>query len=158
MNTFTKKHRSIWWAWLLEAHRRKRALPGALIQAHRAHDRHTRRQGTRPKNDPVPLRSAGTKTGPNYQDAATEQRQPLRSPRLAPFYPEHECTIMKNMENKMYVVTLRSKSTPHRIEAATVQREDSQLVFRDQNNDIVGTFNNADVMGYSIERHDFAIV
>lgn len=64
---------------------------------------------------------------------------------------------MKHMENKMYVVTLRSKSTPHRIEAATVQREDSQLVFRDQNNDIVGTFNHADVIGYSIERHDFAI-
>jgi hypothetical protein len=62
------------------------------------------------------------------------------------------------MENKIYVVTLRAKSTPHRIEAATVQREDSQLVFRDRNNDIVGTFNNADVIGYSIEPCDFANV
>ena len=59
--------------------------------------------------------------------------------------------IKSGMESKIWLVTLRSKSTPHRVEAATLKDEGNQLVFRDEQGNVAGSFNRADVMGYSVE-------
>ncbi len=56
------------------------------------------------------------------------------------------------MESQTWIVTLRSKSTPHTVEeVATIKKEGDQLVFRDEQGNIRGSFNTADVMGYSVE-------
>jgi len=55
------------------------------------------------------------------------------------------------MDSEVYIVTLRSTSIPHILEATTVEKEGDQLVFRDEQRKVTGSFNSADVMGHSIE-------
>jgi hypothetical protein len=55
------------------------------------------------------------------------------------------------MEDKLYSVTLRSKNTPHKVEAAAVRTEGGRVIFTNAEGEETGIFNAADVMGYSVE-------
>lgn len=55
------------------------------------------------------------------------------------------------MEDKIYIVSFRSPGTPHRVEAATVKREDGRFIFTNTKGEETGNFNDTDVRGYSLE-------
>jgi hypothetical protein len=52
---------------------------------------------------------------------------------------------------KMWVVCLKSKKDPVRIEAACVKSENGRYVFADEAGDIVGAYDVTAVDGYSVE-------
>jgi len=54
-------------------------------------------------------------------------------------------------EDKIWNVCLKSKKEPIKIEAATVERETGQFVFKNEAGERVGFYNISDVEGYSEE-------
>ena len=58
---------------------------------------------------------------------------------------------MENNENKMWLVCLKSKKEPIRVEAASVKNVNGQYVFKDASGGDVGLYNISAVEGYSVE-------
>jgi hypothetical protein len=55
------------------------------------------------------------------------------------------------MEDKTYIITLRAKSTPHKLEAATHKTVDGWIIFTNAKGEETGKFYEPDVMGFSVE-------
>lgn len=60
----------------------------------------------------------------------------------------------QGMENKTYSVSLKSKSIPHKLQAASVKKDNAEIVFTNAEGEEVGRFREKDVMGYSVEPED----
>ena len=61
-------------------------------------------------------------------------------------------------ENKIWKVSVRSKKDQHHVAAESVKDADGQIVFTDAQGNVVGSFCQKDVQGYSLESEAHATV
>ena len=58
---------------------------------------------------------------------------------------------MENNKNRMWLVCLKSKKEPIRVEAASVKSVSGQYVFKDESGGDVGLYDISAVEGYSVD-------
>jgi hypothetical protein len=54
-------------------------------------------------------------------------------------------------ENRIWIISVRGKKDPHRVDASHAQEREGRLVLTDSTGETVGSFCLADVQGYPVE-------